>query len=178
MEIRQLEADDGDRYVRLLREIDDESRFLMWEPGERQVSAEDIRTGLASHGDHDRLRLVAVVGGVLVGFLVAHRGQPVRVRHRADFTMAVTQQHRGGGIGTALLDRLETWATTLGLTRLELTVMSNNEPAIALYERVGFELEGRKRHAIAVDGVQLDELVMGKLLDDAAVERRRDRRST
>jgi RimJ/RimL family protein N-acetyltransferase len=52
----------------------------------------------------------------------------------------------------------------VGISRLELTVMSDNEPALALYERAGYSLEGRKRDAIIVDGIGVDELVMGKPL--------------
>lgn len=164
MEIRQLRAADAADYVRLLEQIDRESRFLMWEPGERQVSADDIRRRLTDSGSSDRLRLVALVGDALVGFLVAHRGQPRRVRHRADFTMAVLQDHQSRRIGTELLAALDSWATAVGISRLELTVMSDNEPALALYERAGYRLEGRKRDAIIVDGTGVDELVMGKPL--------------
>ena len=132
----------------LLEQMDGESRFLMWEPGERQVSADDIRRSLTDSGGGDRLRLVALVGDELVGFLVAHRGHVRRVRHRADFTMAVLQDHQSRGIGTELLAALDSWATAAGISRLELTVMSDNEPALALYERAGYSLEGRKRNAI------------------------------
>lgn len=164
MEIRQLQVDDAADYVRMLEQIDRETRFLIWEPGERKVSADEVRRILGGAESGDRLRLVAVVGGALVGFLVAHRGHPLRLRHRADFTMAVLQPHRGRGVGTELLAALDDWATRVGISRLELTVMSNNEAAVALYERAGYTLEGRKRDAIVVDGVGLDELVMGKLL--------------
>jgi RimJ/RimL family protein N-acetyltransferase len=164
MEIRQLRATDAAYYVRLVEQIDRESRFLMWEPGERQISADDIRRSLTDSNSSDRLRLVALVGDALVGFLVAHRGRPRRVRHRADFTMAVLQDHQSRGIGTELLAALDSWATAVGISRLELTVMSDNEPALALYERAGYSLEGRKRDAIIVDGRGVDELVMGKPL--------------
>lgn len=164
IEIRQLRAADAADYVRLLEQVDRESRFLMWEPGERQVSVEDIRNRLTDSDGSDRLRLVVLVADALVGFLVAHRGQPRRVRHRADFAMAVLQDHQGRGIGRELLAALDSWATEVGISRLELTVMSDNEPALALYERAGYSLEGRKRNAIIVDGIGVDELVMGKPL--------------
>lgn len=154
-----MRAADAADYVRLLERIDRESRFLMWEPGERQVSVDDIRSRLTGSESSKRLRLV-----VLVGLLVAHRGQPRRVRHRADFTMAVLQDHQGRGIGRELLAALDSWATAVGISRLELTVMSDNEPALALYERAGYSFEGRKRNAIIVDGIGVDELVMGKPL--------------
>jgi RimJ/RimL family protein N-acetyltransferase len=59
---------------------------------------------------------------------------------------------------------MEDWAVANGLRRIELTVMSHNEGAIALYERAGFVMEGMKRGAIHVDDVPVDECVMGKLL--------------
>ena len=42
--------------------------------------------------------------------------------------------------------------------------MRHNERAQKLYIRCGFEIEGAKRHSIAIDGVPVDELVMAKLL--------------
>ena len=163
-EIRQLRAADAAGYVRLVEQIDRESRFLMWEPGERQVSADDIRRSLTDSGGSDRLRLVALVGDELVGFLVAHRGHVMRVRHRADFSMAVLEDHQSRGIGTELLAAVDSWATSVGISRLDLTVMSDNVAALALYDRAGYSLEGRKRDAIIVDGRAVDELVMGKPL--------------
>jgi RimJ/RimL family protein N-acetyltransferase len=118
----------------------------------------------------DRLHLVADAEGHLVGFLVAHRGATRRVRHRADFAMAVRSAHQRHGIGHRLLAALDDWAADAGLERLELTVMAHNEGAIALYERAGYVHEGVKRHAIHVDGQPVDELVMGKLLRSGAAE--------
>lgn len=164
MEIRTLRATDADDYVGLVEQIDRETHFLMWEPGERDVSVGRMRAALEEPDRGDRIRLVAVVDGALVGFLVAHRGEPRRAQHRADFTMAVLEAHHGCGIGTALLTALDDWARASGLARIELTVMADNRAALTLYERAGFVLEGRKRDAIVVDGVPVDELVMGKLL--------------
>ena len=42
--------------------------------------------------------------------------------------------------------------------------MSHNLRAIALYDRAGFVLEGLKRGAICIDGLPVDECVMGKVL--------------
>jgi RimJ/RimL family protein N-acetyltransferase len=47
--------------------------------------------------------------------------------------------------------------------RLELTVMAHNERAAALYQRVGYTVEGRARECLFVDGRMVDELYMAKL---------------
>ena len=51
------------------------------------------------------------------------------------------------------------------LHRLELTVMIHNAPAIALYQKFGFQIEGTKRASLKVDGTYVDEYVMSLLLD-------------
>jgi putative acetyltransferase len=52
----------------------------------------------------------------------------------------------------------------VGITRLELQVFANNARAIALYERMGFQVEGRRRMAVMVDGVAIDVLMMATLV--------------
>jgi RimJ/RimL family protein N-acetyltransferase len=57
------------------------------------------------------------------------------------------------------------WARASGLvTRLELEVLTRNQTAIHLYERIGFQREGLRRHALLRNGEYLDELTMALLL--------------
>jgi len=51
----------------------------------------------------------------------------------------------------------------LGLLRVQLEVNADNAGAIALYESVGFETEGRLRQTIVREGAYVDSLVMGRL---------------
>lgn len=48
-------------------------------------------------------------------------------------------------------------------TRLELTVRCDNEPAIHLYRKNGFVVEGVKKHTMRVNGEYVDEYTMAKL---------------
>ncbi|HVB52740.1 MAG TPA: GNAT family protein [Candidatus Acidoferrales bacterium] len=54
----------------------------------------------------------------------------------------------------------------LGLRRLSLDVISDNLPAIALYQGLGFHEEGRMRERVCRDGVTSDLLYMGLLRRD------------
>jgi putative acetyltransferase len=52
----------------------------------------------------------------------------------------------------------------LNLTRLELEVYTDNESAIRLYERFGFEREGTLRQHAFRDGKYVDSYFMARLV--------------
>ena len=54
----------------------------------------------------------------------------------------------------------------LGLHRLSLDVIADNEPAISLYRKLGFQEEGRLRERVLRDGQASDLLYMGLLRRD------------
>ena len=86
--------------------------------------------------------LIAEVEGVVVGQLGMQVCQNPRRRHVAEIGMGVSEEFQGQGIGSALLRAaLEMADNWLNIRRVELTVYSSNEAAIALYERFGFEVE-------------------------------------
>jgi len=71
--------------------------------------------------------------------------------------MMVRDDWQGKGVGTAMMqaviDLADRW---LNLTRIELTVFTDNESAIALYRKFGFEIEGALRKYAFRDGEFVD----------------------
>lgn len=106
-------------------------------------SAEMWRKRLAETSE-GTFRLVACLEQELVGQLDVHTfpNRPRR-RHVGKIGMAVRDEFQGKGVGTALLqaavDLVDKW---LNLSRLELEVYSDHEPAVRLYKRFGFVVEG------------------------------------
>jgi RimJ/RimL family protein N-acetyltransferase len=77
----------------------------------------------------------------------------------------VDRDWRNRGVGTALMRRAIEWARGTGvLTRLQLQVFARNAPAIHLYQKLGFQIEGSRRNAILRDGEYIDSLMMALLL--------------
>jgi RimJ/RimL family protein N-acetyltransferase len=109
--------------------------------------------------------LVAEQAGGLIGCLEAYGGKFHRDWHNVYVAVGVLQAYTAKGVGTQLFIELERWALEREVHRLELTVMVDNRRAIALYQKMGFEIEGRKRHALRVDGVFVDEYLMARLLE-------------
>ena len=110
------------------------------------------------------LFLVAVIDGKAIGAASLHPAEHRRRAHAASIGMAVHDAYAGRGAGTALMraliDQADRW---LNLTRVELTVWSDNDRAIGLYERFGFEREGLLRGYAWRDGGYVDALAMARL---------------
>jgi putative acetyltransferase len=113
----------------------------------------------------DTYNLVAVIGERVVGQLGLHTfpNKPRR-RHAGTIGMGVHDGWQGKGVGTALLragvELADKW---LNLTRLELEVYTDNEAAIRLYERCGFEREGVLRQYALREGRYVDAYLMARL---------------
>ena len=126
-------------------------------------SREAWRKRLAEPGEGGH-NIVAVVGDRVVGMFSLHVFTRPRRNHAAAIGLTVHEDWHGKGVGTALMragiDLADNW---LGLTRLELEVYTDNEPAIRLYERFGFEREGLLRQHAYRDGRYVDSLLMARL---------------
>jgi len=80
--------------------------------------------------------------------------------HVGSLGIAITKAYRGQGIGEQLLTQALDLAKARGLTRIELTVREHNIPAIRLYEKKGFVIEGIHRNAVRIDGVYENHVFM------------------
>jgi len=83
----------------------------------------------------------AVVGGALVGYAgLWFDGFDAQV-----MTIGTDERHQGRGVGRRMLENLLDRARTLGAAVVLLEVRVDNDPAIHLYESVGFEKLGMRR---------------------------------
>ncbi len=82
--------------------------------------------------------------------------------------MGVSEPYQGQGIGSALLraalDMADNW---LALRRVELLVYSSNEPAVALYERFGFEVEAELTDYAFQYGNYINALQMARIATES-----------
>lgn len=165
-DLRTIRAEDAQQFLALCRQLDEETHFMMLEPGERTTTVdqqlERINRMLTQS---NQTILVAEEDGELVGYISGMGGDYRRNWKTVHIVIGILQSYNGQGIGKRMFQALEEWAVQLGLHRLELTVMAHNQRGIALYQRMGFQVEGVKRDDLFVDGGYIDQYMIAKLLD-------------
>lgn len=163
LEIRKATPGDAEALLRLLQTLQTETNHLLLQPGEGITTVEAQRASLER--SRDSIVLLALDGGTPVGYLGATRFGFARNRHCMKISMGVRRSHWRRGIGAALLEHIEHTAREWGCARIELTTLTTNTAARALYEKAGFEIEGVRRQALLIDGVYVGEYHMGKILE-------------
>ncbi len=108
----------------------------------------------------------------VIGEADVRRMSPTRIRHVAHMGLSVHPQFQRQGVGKALMQAVLDWcvrgprADFGAVHRLDLNVLADNHRAIALYESLGFTIEGRRRDFVRYEnGDYVDDLTMARLLD-------------
>ena len=115
--------------------------------------------------DHKRV-LVAERPGELVGWVRIR--PPTSLESNAHVRevagLAVHPDARRLGIVAALMGAAEAAARSDGATRIRLRVFAPNEAARALYESLGYAVDGILPGEFIIDGAAVDDVLMGKAL--------------
>ncbi|MGO4870836.1 MAG: GNAT family N-acetyltransferase [Roseiarcus sp.] len=150
-----------------LLELFNEERFLHYASARGPfASIDELQHWLANIACSNKFEIVGVIAGKTIGFgglYVMGDG----LNHSAWILLGVRESFQARGIGARLLRMLMATASTMmGLRRVQLTVFGDNDPAIKLYRRFGFEVEGRHRDFVRRGGGFVDALTMAKLYDE------------
>lgn len=112
---------------------------------------------------NDSYVLVACVDEQPVGSIGLMLNTNPRRRHTGHLGMGVHDDYVGRGVGQLMMDSvLDIADNWLNISRIELTVYADNERAINLYQRSGFESEGTLRHYAFRQGQYVDALTMAR----------------
>ncbi|MBY7144891.1 GNAT family N-acetyltransferase [Virgibacillus sp. NKC19-3] len=166
MLIREIDTSDAETSARLIQQVEASSEYMLWEAGERNISLEQQEKMIASIGKKANSTIFVAENddNELVGYLMAIGGDANRNKHAVYIVVGVSKGYRGRGVGTRLFEEMEQWAQRQSIHRLALTVVTRNEVGLSLYKRMGFEIEGTKRHSLFINGEFVDEYYMSKLL--------------
>ena len=164
MKIRKIKIGDAENLLNLLKKLDSETTFLLYEKGERKRTIEQQRKDIQEQLSKGVLTFVLEDNKKLVGYVFGNIFTANRKKHCMNLAIAILQEYTGKGYGTKLMSTIEEYAINNGITRLELEVSKKNKIAISLYQKIGFEVEGVKRNAFLVNGKYEDEILMAKTI--------------
>ena len=163
MEIRKLSSEDAKVYWDLRLEALQQDPEAFATTYKDAISRVDPLKRVASNLDSEvSATLGAFIDNELVGMMtIAEEGAP-KLRHRVNlFAVYVTPRVRGQRIGMALLQAVIEHSKQLPyVEKINLTVVSTNDRAIKLYEKVGFKSFGLEHHAMKIDDTYVDEIYM------------------
>jgi phosphinothricin acetyltransferase len=139
----------------------------------RAIYLEGIETGLATFeteppswerwdaGHMACCRLIARAGETVKGWAAL---SPVSARRAysgvAEVSVYVGQQHRGAGVGLALLEALVRASEESGLWMLQAGIFAENEASVALHGKCGFRIVGRRERIASLQGRWRDTILM------------------
>ncbi len=165
--VREATIDDAPGFTAFLAALFAEGLATIW----RDEPTNPVQGRLFLHGFVSQPRSVVFLAidaeGSMCGCLHFMGHRHAQRAHSGMLGLSVRHGMRGQGIGTLLLEALESWARERGFRRLELEVFGNNPRGAALYERLGYEHEGARRAAVEVDGEFIDLRLMAKTLVEA-----------
>lgn len=162
--IRPVKKSDADG-LNECRRLDGVMENTIGLPSDRIKRSEDS----IEHLDSNSHVFVAVTKNeddneIVVGWAGLFIDSSPRLRHCAGIGLMVHTDYQQAGIGTELMKTLINLADNwLMLVRLELEVFSDNEKAIRLYSKFGFEKEGTKRQSTIRNGRLEDCDIMARI---------------
>ena len=90
--------------------------------------------------------------------------QRPRRSHVADFGICVDSRWKNRGVASALMrEMIEMCDNWLRVDRIELTVFVDNAPAIKVYKKYGFEIEGTGKKYALRNGEYVDAYYMARV---------------
>jgi L-amino acid N-acyltransferase YncA len=114
-------------------------------------------------------RFVAVVDGRVVGWgALSPTSARACYAGVVEHSVYVDRQHRGQGVGRRLMESLVADADAAGLWTIQTSVFPENAASLALHERLGFRVVGRRERIARHDGVWRDTILLERRSPEVA----------
>jgi L-amino acid N-acyltransferase YncA len=106
-------------------------------------------------------RLVAVERGEVVGWAaLSPTSSRACYAGVVEHSVYVAKGARGRGVGRKLIEALIAGADAAGLWTIQTSIFPENKASLALHERVGFRVVGRRERIAKLDGVWRDTILL------------------
>lgn len=136
---REAQPSDAEALIEYMKIVGGETDNLTYDSATFDISVKKeerfIERFLRSQRD---FMFLAFDEGRIVAFASIERNKIKRFSHRAELSITVLKEYWGRGIGSAVMERLISFAKESGVEVIYLDVRADNVRAISLYEKFGF----------------------------------------
>lgn len=154
--IRQAQPSDAQTVLNCLNRVGGESDNLMFgADGFAHLSLEEERAYIAAMTGKSVL-LLGFIGGELAAIASLEGKTRERAAHRANLAVTVRQPYWHRGVGTRMVQKLIEHARGAGISVIETHVRADNQSALSLYEKLGFERIGTYRRFFRIGAEDYD----------------------
>ena len=160
--IRRAERRDEDAIWRIFRAVVEPGDTYAFPPDMSREEALAMWMAPTAHA------YVAADGDEIVGTYLLKANQPGRGSHVSNAAFMVAPSAQGRGVGRAMGQHSLEEARRLGFRAMQFNlVVSTNEPAVALWKKLGFEIVGTVPDAFNHEALGfVDTYVMYRSLDE------------
>ena len=164
--VREAFPDDAESMLTYLDNISSESDFLTFGSGELVLTSDQEKSFIESSlKSKDQLFLVAIYDNKIIGNLHFESGSRARIKHVGEFGVSVLKDFWGNGIASGLITNLIIWSKNNSISKINLKVREDNESAILLYQKLGFQEEGFLERDFFVNRKYYGSYMMGFKID-------------
>ncbi len=165
--LREAKIEDAQAMIDHMQTVSAETDFLTYGEGEFVITLQEEKVFVEGIAKSDnQIFLLAEIDGKVIGISSVLASDKKRIKHIGNLGLSIQKDYWGLGIGSHVMQALIAWAKdTKIIKKIDLSVLTDNNPAIALYKKFGFEQEGLVRRNMYIDGTFFDSYMMGVLID-------------
>ena len=162
---RECVERDAEMLLAYVNRVGGESDYLSYGKDEFLIPVERERSFIRRFQNTKKdLMLVAEIDGLIVANASIESSRISRFSHQGELSVTVLKRYWGQGIATRLVEILLSHSRENGITDVHLFVRSDNERAISLYKKCGFEKIGTHKSYFKVNNKYYDADFMQILL--------------
>ena len=163
--IREANIEDAENVIEYIKIVSDETDFLISDSSERNFTVRKEKEFLQNMQNSILEKMfLCEIENKIIGICSIEGVNKIRIKHRADLAITVLKNYWGNKIGEKLIAYAIDYCKSNSIKKIELTVRIDNERALKLYKKFGFEIEGEIKNFIYLDGNYYNCYFMGLLL--------------
>ena len=95
MKYRKASVDEAEQFWNLMNQLDYETKYMLYEPGERTKNLPQIESLIRDSVEGEDFLLVAETDHKLIGYISAQKGRLNRIAHSAYIVVGILREYRG-----------------------------------------------------------------------------------